>query len=244
MKGKYLILQCRPGDSGICSLCNSFAPLAADESELLSFQLEKRLFKNGMLECRADGFGICFDRQRGINQWQIVCRSCLHYDGDEQDVIDSCFRIKFHVDNGNLKSASDLENLFTGAPNLAMKVMKDIRNDWISLNRAYTLDMKFFERKLMRKFYFNSTESRIFLGLDLSEFEFIYVNYLRPFAGRYEVYDAKEIFGCLMLMLRTGQPLSFIHSMLTKFTDHYMSINSLSKSIRKTLYYLGKFNII
>ena len=167
-----------------------------------------------MIECRGDGFGIAFDRQRGINQWQIVCRSCLQYeDGEEQDVIDSCFRIKFHVDHGNLDSTSDLKSLFVGAPDLATEVMKDIRNDWISLNRAYTLDMQFFEKKLKRKFYFDSAESRMFLGLDLDEFEFIYKNYLRQYASRYEVYDAKEIFA-LLIMLRTGQPLSFIHGML------------------------------
>ena len=240
MQGLYIILPVQPGENDICALCNSYAPLDENKSEILSYELEKRIFRNGVLESRGSGFGISFDRQGGLAQWQIVCRSCLSYEGEEQDVIDSVYRIKFHVDNGNLKSDADLHNVFHNAPELAIDVIRDIRNDWIQLNRAYSLDMRYYQLKLTRKFYFSNDESKIFLGLDADEMSHIYINYLRPFASRYEVFDVKEIFACLMLMLRSGKPLSWVHRMIVKYTDQNININSLSKSIRKTLYFLGK----
>ena len=240
MQGKYLILQINDGETNICALCNMYAPLDEGKSEQLSFELQKKLFRNGMLEQRGDGFGICYNRQGGLNQWQIICKSCLSYDGQEQDVIDSCYRVNFHIENGNIKSDSDARDIFQNAPELANEVMRDIRDDFIKLNRAYSLDMRYFNLKLTRKFYFTPDESRVLLGLDGDEIDYIYVNYLRPFASRYEVFDVKEIFATLMLMLRSGQPLSWVHRMLVKYTDHPININSLSKALRKTLYFLGK----
>ena len=242
MHGKYLILPIQPGETNVCALCQMYSPLDEDKSEILSYELEKKLYRNGVLESRGDGFGISYSRQRGQNQWQVICKSCLQYDGDNQDVIDAVFRVKFHFDHNNIDSEADWRNIFSEAPELAMDVIRDIRNDWIALNRAYSLDMRYYQRKIIKKFYFTADESRIFLGLDADEFNHIYKNYLRPYAGRYTVFDVKEIFACLMLMLRSGQPLSWVHRMIVKYTDIAIDIHSLSKSMRKTLFFLGNFN--
>lgn len=240
MHGRFIRLPCQPGESDNCAICNHYAPYNEEKSEILSYELEKRLFRNGILESRGDGLGLTYDRQGGLNQWQIVCKNCLSYSGGEQDVIDSVFRVQFHIEHGNITSNSDVRSIFSDAPELGLEVIKEIRDNWISLNRAYSLDIRYFQQKLTHKFYFTADECRIFLGLETDEFNQIYKKYLRPFAGRYTVFDAKEIFGCLMIMLRSGQPLSWVHRMIVKYTDQNININSLSKSIRKTLYFLGK----
>ena len=74
MRGKYLKLNVNPGEDNLCALCNAYAPLGEDKSEVLSYELEKLLFKNGLFGYRADGFGILFNRQGGVNQWMITCK--------------------------------------------------------------------------------------------------------------------------------------------------------------------------
>ena len=74
MRGKYIKLNVSPGENDICALCNAFAPLAENKSEILSFDLEKLLFKNGILNHRSDGFGILFNRDGGLNDWMIICK--------------------------------------------------------------------------------------------------------------------------------------------------------------------------
>lgn len=74
MRGKYLKLNLNPGEDDICCLCNAYAPLAQEKSEVLSYHLEKLLFKNGLFGYRGNAFGIVFNRQGGVNQWMIVCK--------------------------------------------------------------------------------------------------------------------------------------------------------------------------
>ena len=74
MRGKYLKLEVISGEDDHCAVCNSFAPLAQNQSEVLSYELEKLLFKNAFIENRGDGFGILFNRNGGVNEWMLVCR--------------------------------------------------------------------------------------------------------------------------------------------------------------------------
>ena len=141
MRGKYLKLDVNPGENDHCGLCNGFAPLAENKSEILSFHLEKLLFKNGLFEHRADGFGILFDRQGGVNEWMIICKGtltmplkirenshsdCLSYNGQYQNVKDDCFRLRFHIENHNLERNDDLENIFPHSPMLTKEIIDDI----------------------------------------------------------------------------------------------------------------------
>lgn len=141
MRGKYLKLDVNPGENDHCGLCNGYAPLADDKSEILSYQLEKLLFKNGLFDHRADGFGILFDRQGGVNEWMIICRGsfmiflkkcehfhsdCLSYNGQNQDVKDECFRLRFHIQNHNLEQNDDLDSIFPNSPMLTKEIIDDI----------------------------------------------------------------------------------------------------------------------
>ena len=244
MRGKYLKLQVASGEDDHCAICNSFAPLGQHMSEILSFDLEKLLFKNAIMDNRGDGFGILFDRNGGTNHWMIACKGklshtelhkviffldCLAYEGDHQNVKDECFRLRFHIENHNIQDQSDLRDVFAHSPMLTQAVIQDIRNDFVSLNRAYTLEMIYYSRKLERKFYFNSDESKIFLGLTGQEFTFIYEKYLRPHEWRFRVFNGKEVFACLMLLIRSGQSQNFVHAFLQKYTSHSVTIQCLRR---------------
>ena len=141
MRGKYLKLDVNPGENDHCGLCNGYAPLADDKSEILSYHLEKLLFKNGLFDHRADGFGILFDRQGGVNEWMVICKGsfmiflekyenfysdCLSYNGQYQDVKDECFRLRFHIQNHNLEQNDDLDNIFPNSPMLTKEIIDDI----------------------------------------------------------------------------------------------------------------------
>ena len=126
MNGKYLRLAMTNGEDDNCALCNQHAPLANDQSEILSFDLEKLLWRNGFFEQRGDGFGISFERNGGVNGWQVVCKDCLSYNGAKQDVIDDCFRLKFHQQHNNLNSADDLRHIFDTTEYLTTEAIKDI----------------------------------------------------------------------------------------------------------------------
>ena len=126
MNGKYLRLAMTNGEDDNCALCNQHAPLASGQSEILSFELEKLLWRNGFFEQRGDGFGISFERNGGVNGWQVCCKDCLSYTGDKQDVIDDCFRLKFHQQHNNLNSADDLRNIFDTTEYLTTEAIKDI----------------------------------------------------------------------------------------------------------------------
>ena len=106
------------------------------------------------------------------------------------------------------------------------------RTEFINLNRAYTSEMLYFTRKLQRKFYFNDDESKIFLGLSGQEFTFIYDKYLRNHEWRFRKFDGKEIFACLMLMIRSGQPQNFVHAFLQKYTNTNITMQALRKSFK------------
>ena len=127
MKGKYIRLDMTDGQEDSCALCNHYAPLAANLSEVLSFDLEKILWRNGIYDHRGDGFGISFVRSGGLNSWQIVCKQCLDPDSDQQNVIDDVFRIRFHQQNGNLNKNQELNNVFSDSEYLTVEVIKDIR---------------------------------------------------------------------------------------------------------------------
>ena len=127
MTGKYLRLAMTNGEDDDCALCNVHAPLATGQSEILSFQLEKLLWRNGLFSQRGDGFGISFERNGGVNGWQVICKDCLSYNGDQQDVIDDCFRLNFHQQHNNLNSSDDLRNIFNTTEYLTIEVIKDIR---------------------------------------------------------------------------------------------------------------------
>ena len=80
---------------------------------------------------------------------------------------------------------------------------------------------------MQRKFYFNDDESKIFLGLSGPEFTYIYEKYLKPHEWRFRVFDGKEIFGCLMLLIRSGQSQNFVHAFLTKYSNNQCTIQAL-----------------
>ena len=77
MRGKYIKLNVNAGEDDICALCNAYAPLAENKSEILSYDLEKLLFKNGILNHRGDGFGLLFNRDGGVNHWMIICQGTV-----------------------------------------------------------------------------------------------------------------------------------------------------------------------
>ena len=156
MRGKYLKLNVNPGEDNLCALCNAYAPLGEEKSEVLSYDLEKLLFKNGLFGYRADGFGILFNRQGGVNQWMIICQGetvvllsltlisysyldCLSYNGETQDVKDDCFRLRFHVENNNIENDNGLENIFANSPMLTQEVIHDIRPSlkFCELSKSY-----------------------------------------------------------------------------------------------------------
>ena len=74
MRGMYLKLNVNAGEDDLCAICNAYAPLSQNKSEVLSYHLEKILFKNGLFAYKGDGFGILFNRQGGVNQWMIICK--------------------------------------------------------------------------------------------------------------------------------------------------------------------------
>ena len=127
MNGKYLRLAITDGVEDTCALCNHYAPLASNLSEVLSFDLEKVLWRNGIYDHRGDGFGISFVRSGGLNSWQIVCKQCLDPDSEKQNVIDDVFRVRFHQQNGNLNKNQELDNVFSESEYLTADVIKDIR---------------------------------------------------------------------------------------------------------------------
>ena len=110
---------------------------------------------------------------------------------------------------------------------LTQEVIHDIRRDFINLNRAYTLDMLYYTRKLERKFIFNDDESKIFLGLSGPEFTYIYEKYLRPHEWRFRIFNGQEVFACLMMLIRTGQSQNFVHAFIQKYTNHSVTIQCL-----------------
>ena len=116
------------------------------------------------------------------------------------------------------------------------------RKDFESLNRAYSLDMRYYQLKLQRKFYFNSDESKIFLGITKDEFDFIFKNYLEPYSWRFRSFDIKEIFACLLLQIRSGQSQNWVLRFLMKYTDREIGPQAFSEACRKILFVLGGKN--
>ena len=108
--------------------------------------------------------------------------------------------------------------------------------------RAYSLDTQYYKRKLERKFYFTEDESKVFLGITKTEFDFIYENYLKQHTWRFRSFDVKEIFACLMLQIRSGQSQNWALRFINKFTDKHMGIQAFSEATRKILFILAGKN--
>ena len=119
-----------------------------------------------------------------------------------------------------------------------------IRHDFICLNRAYTLDFRYYSRKMQRRFYFNSDESKIFLGLSGPEFTYIYEKYLKHHEWRFRTFDGKEVLACLMLLIRSGQSQNFVHSFIQKYTNQSVTIQALRKGLKYSCisYYIDILN--
>ena len=101
--------------------------------------------------------------------------------------------------------------------------------------------MLYFSRKSQRKFYFTNDESKIFLGLSGREFRFIYDKYLENHEWRFRTFDGKEIFACLMLMIRSGQPQNFVHAFLQKYTNRSITMQALSEWFK--MFFISMFKI-
>lgn len=116
------------------------------------------------------------------------------------------------------------------------------RKEFESLIRAYSLDTQYYKLKAQRRFYFTEDESKVFLGITKTEFDFIYKHYLKPYEWRFRSFDIKEIFACLMIQIRSGQSQNWVLRFINKFTDKSMGTQAFSEATRKILFVLAGKN--
>ena len=166
MTGKFLrleISQVPTIESGLpvfCCLCH--IEVDRDEALNVTLELEKKLFKNGILGTLGDGLGISFIREGILDTWQVICRQCGYLDDNDTVEVDSeVYTMRFHTSHGNVDIASDnIYDAFSFAPNLSFDVIGDIREEFESLERMHHIQERYLGQLPKRPFHFTSEYQR------------------------------------------------------------------------------------
>ena len=135
---KALRLQFRPASEEFCAVCNEFV---GEDAEILTMDLESRLFLNSYYFEQGDKMSIIWDRQENPTGEQLVCTQCLQTSNAERQTLKSaCFTYQFHVEKGNLQpGASNLSNVFNdeSCPFMVYAATKALQNEFKNLRSSY-----------------------------------------------------------------------------------------------------------
>lgn len=135
---KALRLPFRPSSEELCAVCNGYG---GDDAEVLSIDLESRLFLNGYFFELGDKMSLFWDRQENPTGEQIVCSECLQETNAKRQTLKSaCFTYRFHVEKGNLKNgATNLSDVFNDSttPFLLNAATKALQNEFSNLRSSY-----------------------------------------------------------------------------------------------------------
>ena len=135
---KALRLQFRPSSSELCAVCNGYG---GEDAEVLSIDLESRLFLNGYFFELGDKMSIFWDRQDHPTGEQLVCSECLQETNAKRQTLKSaCFTYRFHVEKGNLKDgATNLSDVFNDntTPFLLLAATQALKNEFANLRSSY-----------------------------------------------------------------------------------------------------------
>ena len=134
---KALRLPFRPSSDELCAVCNGYG---GEDAEVLSFDLESRLYLNGYFFELGDKISLFWDRQENPTGEQIVCTECLQEPNSERQTLKkACFTYRFHVEKGNLKSgATNLRDVFNDSttPFMLNAATKALQNEFANLRSS------------------------------------------------------------------------------------------------------------
>ena len=140
---KALRLPFRPSSDELCAVCNGYG---GEDAEVLSIDLESRLFLNGYFYELGDKISLFWDRQENQTGEQIICSECLtEQNAERQTLKNACFTYRFHVEKGNLKSgATDLSDVFNDSttPFLLNVATKALQHEFSNLRASYRKKIK------------------------------------------------------------------------------------------------------
>lgn len=100
-----------------------------DDSISLTFELEKKLWRNALFEQKGDAMGIFFSRNGMHDLWQVLCSQCAYMTDTGPTVIDEVFTVAFHRRYGNIDASENVNttDLFDQAKLLASEAIRDYR---------------------------------------------------------------------------------------------------------------------
>ena len=262
MSGKFIRLKVISALDDPCLCCLCRMEMDRENGHSVSIALEKKLFRNGLVNQLGDGMGISFIRDGNVDIWQMMCLDCSYINENEEvDVVSDVYTLRFHKNYGNIEINSDnIYDAFSFAPVLGLDVCRDIRNEFDALERMALIEKRYLKANEKREFHFtqefqrfnNMTynmshillkliqDFRSFTGLDLTELHEIYEKYLRKYERYFRTFTALEWFNALLIYLRTGVSVQLISGMMYSMTDRTVSVQRVGKNIRKIMWLLGR----
>ena len=92
----------------------------------------------------------------------MVCRDCGYInDQNEVDVISDVFTLRFHTSFGNIEiDSSNIMDPFSFAPMLGLDIVRDIRQEFNSLERMALIEQRYMRPNEERKFHFSEEFQR------------------------------------------------------------------------------------
>ena len=234
-----------------------------DDSISLTFELEKKLWRNALFEQKGDGMGIFYSRNGIHDLWQVLCTQCAYMTDTGPTVIDEVFTVSFHRRYGNIEALESVNttDLFDQAKLLASEAIRDYRlghlfskngyilsiswvfharNEMTSLQEDFILQERYLSKQLQRSFLFSTNHCRTFTGLDLDEITFIHDTYVRHFSWRFRNLNSMEVLNALFVYFKTGESINWIRALIEKITGQTIRNEQLSLAMRKLLFILGK----
>lgn len=264
MTGKFIRLKPTPVpplESELpCYCCLCHIEVSRDEAHNLTLEAEKKLFRNGLLGLIGDGLGVSFVRYGSLDLWQLLCNACGYINDENELEVDSeVFTVRFHNNHQNIEIESEnIFDAFSVAPVLGLDVVRDIRSEFESLQRMAHIQQRYLRKdEEKRLFHFTADYQRYpkvlyfciliafyraFTGLEKDEIISIYEDYVKPYErGVFRKFDGLEYLNALMVYLRTGNSVQIVCGMMYGMTDRNITVDSLSKNLRKMLFLLGRF---